>query len=378
MNPKSLRKRKSVLLKISSVHKKNIVSPDTQGIYDITDTYLSSAEFTEKEKDTFRDMVYDMIIHNVSEYLEPHIAAHTISVADGEELVWRQPFEEVRDELWAIFDGLVLKYKGPVAPLADIAENEQNIHTHDVVRKTTDGVLLLGKVEVPVGQKTLAEIEEAFMGLLPTKHTSLSEMYEECLTNGDIEDSDELDIVCTIVGGFSLSGTVRKITYSFDRASPELRSSIFAAYYKMWYGKNYRLLSSIEKTIADMRDWGKRTSVMKKGENVYRATLRGLWAKIKTFQQEQKDELVKRLFEECQESVEQCADGHVGRLCNVLVGFDADFTCSLSPMEYFQNTIALIAENTHSTHEIKIQQSVALMNEVGMPEGERQVWLDAF
>jgi hypothetical protein len=383
MNPKSLRKRKSVLLKISSLHKKNIVSPDTQGIYDMTDTYLISADFTSEEQDNFRDMVYDSIIHNVSEYLEAHLAAQTISVADGEELVWKQPFDEVRDELWGIFDSLVLKYKGPVAALAEIAENAQNIHTHDVVRKTTDGVLLLGKVAVPEGQKTLAEIEEAFMGLLPTKHDTLNKMYNECLDHNVIEYSDDIDIQCIIVRGFLRDGIamgkgIPKITYSFDRASPELRSSIFAAYYKMWYEKNYPLLSSIEKTIADMRDWGRRASVMLKGENVYRSTLRGLWAKIKTFEGEQKDELVKRLFEECNEAVEQCADGHVGRLCNVLVGFDPEFTCSLSPMEYFQNTIALIAENTHSNHETKIKQAVALMNEVEMPAGERQAWLDAF
>jgi hypothetical protein len=116
---------------------------------------------------------------------------------------------------------------------------------------------------------------------------------------------------------------------------------------------------------------------MKKDENLYKSTLRGLWAKIKGFEPEIRDELIKRLFEEASEAVGLCADGHVGRLCNVLVGFDPEFTSSLSPMEYFQNNIALIAENIHAPHESKLIQAKSLMDEVGMPEKERAAWFDA-
>ena len=125
-----------------------------------------------------------------------------------------------------------------------------------------------------------------------------------------------------------------------------------------------------------MRDWGNRNAVMKPDENLYKTTLRGLWAKIK--ESPSRTELVKRLYEEATEAVGLCADGHVGRLCNVLVGFDPEFTSSLSPKEYFQNNIALIYENIHASLEAKIQQAKALMDEIGMPEEERQAWLDAF
>jgi hypothetical protein len=161
--------------------------------------------------------------------------------------------------------------------------------------------------------------------------------------------------------------------------SAECTSMLYKHYYHEYYSKYfYPIDSQIKETLEDMREWGNRPAVMKKGENVYKATLRGLWAKIKTYEPEVRDELIKRLYEECHEATGLCADGHVGRLCNVLVGFDSEFTSSLSPMEYFQNNIALISENIHATHESKVQQAIALMNDVGMPEGERQAWLDAF
>jgi hypothetical protein len=152
---------------------------------------------------------------------------------------------------------------------------------------------------------------------------------------------------------------------------------LYAAYYSAYYKKLYAAESKITKTLEDMKEWGKRPSVMKKGENVYKATLRGLWAKIKTYEPELKGELVKRLFEEAYEAIGLCADGHVGRLCNVLVGFDPEFSCSLSPMEYFQNNIALIAGNIHAPQSTKILQARALMDDVKMPEEEREAWLEA-
>jgi hypothetical protein len=72
-----------------------------------------------------------------------------------------------------------------------------------------------------------------------------------------------------------------------------------------------------------------------------------------------------------------CADGHVGRLINVLSGFDDDFSTQISKMEYFQNNIALIAANDLASQEAKIRHAVKLMNDVGMPEEEREAWLQA-
>jgi hypothetical protein len=133
----------------------------------------------------------------------------------------------------------------------------------------------------------------------------------------------------------------------------------------------------VSPVITDMKDWGSREVVMKKGENLYRKVLRGLWAKMKTYEGEVHTELVKRLWEECLEAVEMCADGHVGRLVNVLTGFDDNFGPQISKMEYFQNNIALIAENDLATPEAKIQHAKKLMDDMGMPEEEREAWLEA-
>jgi hypothetical protein len=131
-----------------------------------------------------------------------------------------------------------------------------------------------------------------------------------------------------------------------------------------------------EKILADMKDWGKRKAVMKSDANVYRATLRGLWAKINTFDNETKKELIQRLYEEAYESLGMCADGHVGRLVNVLVGFDEAFKSQVSPMEYFQNNIAKIAEN-NAPLDFKIEHAKKLMDDINMPEEEREAWLSA-
>lgn len=133
----------------------------------------------------------------------------------------------------------------------------------------------------------------------------------------------------------------------------------------------------VDDVMRDMADWGSRLTVMDLHKNVYKNVLRGLWAKIKTFNDDLKSELIRRLWEECSEAVGLCADGHVGRLVNVLIGFDEQFKTEISPKESFQNSMALLA-NSDTSMESKIDQATKLMDELQMPLEERQVWLDAF
>ena len=133
--------------------------------------------------------------------------------------------------------------------------------------------------------------------------------------------------------------------------------------------------SATNKVIADMKEWGSRKTVMGDSENVYRLVLRGLWAKIKE-SHTLKDELITRLWEECNEALEMCADGHVARLVNVMVGFDDKFGNILSPKEYFQNNIALIS-NSDAPHAFKMEHASRLMDEINMPTEERAAWLEA-
>jgi hypothetical protein len=490
MNSKSLRKRRAVIDKISSIHVANISSPSRSKMMDVYEEYLDSAAFTEEEIETFHAILDQRLVSNVSNYVEPRMAAKTMLVTEVEDLIDEQPWPDFREILWQLLETWKMKHIGPVVALAEIVDDEQNIHTRDVEKKTTDGVILLGKVPVPEDQKTLAEFEAAIREIMiPVKYDTVREMLAYLSSQKDFplelnkalrriyieekenqaelvrwrsnhiiyvvsnthevtdaedsdsdvteitetliaedSDSDVTEITETLIAEDSDSTDVTEITEVAEENTPtnhvkseldilyaekfkgiysrenweyiyskyyntvdkavlnhfatapipsEVSSMLYACYYKAYYEKLYDAESKIKKTLEDMKDWGRRPSVMAKGENVYKATLRGLWAKIKTYEPELKGELVKRLFEEASEAVGLCADGHVGRLCNVLVGFDPEFTCSLSPMEYFQNNIALIAGNIHAPQSTKILQAKALMDEMKMPEEEREAWLDA-
>jgi hypothetical protein len=157
-------------------------------------------------------------------------------------------------------------------------------------------------------------------------------------------------------------------------AVPEGQKTIFEIE-KAWSNKN---VWDLIRVMGDIKEWGSRKTVMGDQENVYRNVLRGLWAHIKTIADvEMKAELINRLWEECKESVQMCADGHVARLVNVMVGFDERFGNNVSPMEYFQNNIALIAAGD-APQRFKIEQATKLMDYVNMPKADRDAWLEAF
>ena len=127
----------------------------------------------------------------------------------------------------------------------------------------------------------------------------------------------------------------------------------------------------------DMRKWGNCRTIIKKNDWEYRKTLRGIWAKIKTYEGDIRLELTKRLWEECYESVGMCAQGHLSRLANVLVGFDETIKPPSSNKQYFQERIADLSRKDLSTDE-KIRLATELMDEVELPQDERAPWLEAF
>ena len=127
----------------------------------------------------------------------------------------------------------------------------------------------------------------------------------------------------------------------------------------------------------DMRKWGNCRTIIKKNDWEYRKTLRGIWAKIKTYEGDIRLELTKRLWEECYESVGMCAQGHLSRLANVLVGFDETIKPPSSSKQYFQERIADLSRKDLPTDE-KIRLAMELMDEVALPQDERAPWLEAF
>jgi len=140
-------------------------------------------------------------------------------------------------------------------------------------------------------------------------------------------------------------------------------------------GKSWNEIQPIYK---DMENFGNQPTIYSEGDYLYRKTLRSLWALIKTYKDDVYNQLVNRLYEECLDSVEMCAQGHISRLANVMVGFHDGFLSPRNIKEEFQENMANIANNNKLNDKEKIEQAIVLMNAIDMPEDERQAWLTAF
>jgi len=127
----------------------------------------------------------------------------------------------------------------------------------------------------------------------------------------------------------------------------------------------------------DMVKWGRVSEIFAKDDYLYRRVLRGLWAKINTYNGDLRKELIQRLWEECSEAAGLCATGHIGRLTNVLVGFDEAFKPQVSFKEAFQHAMAHISQLDLAEDE-KICMATKTMDDMDIPLEERQVWLEAF
>jgi hypothetical protein len=147
--------------------------------------------------------------------------------------------------------------------------------------------------------------------------------------------------------------------------------------FNAWISLFPECIELISPVYEDMQKWGTCRTVIKKGDFEYRKVLRGIWAKIKTYEGDIRLELIKRLWEECYESVGMCAQGHLSRLANVLVGFDETIKPPSSTKQYFQEKIANLSRKNLPTEE-KIRLATELMDEVELPQDERTPWLEAF
>jgi len=144
-----------------------------------------------------------------------------------------------------------------------------------------------------------------------------------------------------------------------------------------WLSVSEKSWSDIMPVYNDMIEWGKNDTIFSKGDFLYRKVLRSLWSLIKTHTGDTYKEILNRLWEECLESVSMCGQGHISRLANVLVGFDSKFISPQGIMERFREQISEIAAKDISI-ESKVSETILIMNEIEMPQEDRQVWLDAF
>jgi hypothetical protein len=110
-------------------------------------------------------------------------------------------------------------------------------------------------------------------------------------------------------------------------------------------------------------------------DRLYQRLLDGLWTRIKL--SPHKDDLVQRLWEEALESLKMCCEGHISRLCNVLVGYDETFKAPVSTGEMLQQRIsAIAAEDISIPH--KVVKAWEVMEELEIPREQRMEWIEAF
>jgi hypothetical protein len=145
-----------------------------------------------------------------------------------------------------------------------------------------------------------------------------------------------------------------------------------------WMLKSYGEWEQIARTVNDMYRWYDTQTCRTTNDWLYRRALDGLYTIIRKIETpETKSELYKRVFEECYESIGMCCDGHISRVCNVLVGFDETFAPPVPFGEILQNKMAAIAALEIETSE-KVKQATEFFNEFAVPESDRVAWLEAF
>ena len=135
-------------------------------------------------------------------------------------------------------------------------------------------------------------------------------------------------------------------------------------------------LTGVLRVANDVEHWYNQGTCRTIGDRLYARCLEGLWALIEQQPEEQRKELHKRLWEEANESVGMCCEGHLARLVNVMAGFDDAFKPRVSTGEAIQSKIAEIAGMEVSTEE-KVALARTFLTELAVPAAEQAPWLDA-
>lgn len=145
-----------------------------------------------------------------------------------------------------------------------------------------------------------------------------------------------------------------------------------------WLNMSIDTWPNIVRVGDDMWRWYTTRTCRQTEDRLYKKALDGLYLTLRDVKDDDmRKELFKRAYEECLESVGMCCDGHISRLCNVLVGFDDAFAPPVPFGEILQNRMSAIAALEVDTEE-KIRQATAFFTEFAVPEADRSAWLDAF
>jgi len=142
-----------------------------------------------------------------------------------------------------------------------------------------------------------------------------------------------------------------------------------------WMSKPLRRMYDFLMVMTDVHGWFHTVTCRNAGDRLYFRLLRNLVHYIK--HSEHKDELWERLWQECSDSVGMCCEGHISRLCNVLVGFVEGLGPQVSLGELMQQKMAAIAGQDIPEADKK-RMANEFFDQHGVPDADRVAWLDAF
>jgi len=148
--------------------------------------------------------------------------------------------------------------------------------------------------------------------------------------------------------------------------------------------ESWRRMGKTEAEIAvvyrDVSTWWNKNTVYTLDDRLYRRCMRGLWYTIKGYKGEVREELEKRMWDECRDACvpySVCTQGHLARLSNVMVGFDDAFAQPVPVGEILQQKMAAIA-GMDIESEKQVELAKALLAELKIPEEKHADWLAAF
>ena len=166
-------------------------------------------------------------------------------------------------------------------------------------------------------------------------------------------------------------------------ATPTTPGDTLSTLTRWWMFRPKPAFADYWRVMQDVHHWYHARTCKKTNDQLYKRALEGLVEKILLATDDgtkESDELfaelVKRLWEECEEAVGMCCEGHLARLANVLVGFDEAFKPPVPVGEILQQKMADIAQMKLSP-KLKLQKAIAVMDELAIPIADRAPWLEA-
>jgi hypothetical protein len=145
-----------------------------------------------------------------------------------------------------------------------------------------------------------------------------------------------------------------------------------AAMFIEFAGTNFRLFVDV---IADVEHWLCTNTCRERNDRLYCKLMYALIVYIK--ESEHAEELWKRLWQECCDSLGMCCEGHISRLCNVLVGYVEGLDAPVSLGELTQQKMAAIA-GQDIPEDDKRRMANEFFDTHGVPDADRVAWLEAF